>query len=57
MKLVVPAVLDEGFLDAMAAPPISHLYGTLGGDVGLREKHCANIALGESANEPSASPA
>lgn len=36
MKLVVPAVFDESFLDAMAVLPISHLYGALGGDVGLR---------------------
>jgi collagenase-like PrtC family protease len=36
MKLVVPAVFDEGFLDAMAPLPIAHLYGAAGGDVGLR---------------------
>ncbi len=36
MKLVVPAVFDEGFLDAIAPLPIAHLYGALGGDAGLR---------------------
>jgi collagenase-like PrtC family protease len=36
MKLVVPAVFEEGFLDAMAPLPIAHLYGAMGGDVGLR---------------------
>lgn len=36
MKLVVPAVFEESFLDSMAAMPIGHLYGAMGGDVGLR---------------------
>jgi collagenase-like PrtC family protease len=36
MKLVIPAVFEQGFLDAMAPLPIAHLYGAMGGDVGLR---------------------
>ena len=36
MKLVVPAVFQRDFLDAVAPLPIDHLYGATGGDVGLR---------------------
>ncbi len=36
MKLVVPAVFQRDFLDNAAAFPIDHLYGAMGGDVGLR---------------------
>jgi collagenase-like PrtC family protease len=36
MKLVVPAVFQSDFLDTVAAYPIDHLYGAIGGDVGLR---------------------
>jgi len=36
MKLVVPAIFDDDFVDAMSALPISHLYGAVGGDAGLR---------------------
>ena len=36
MKLVVPAVFQRDFLDAVAQFPIDHLYGAMGGDVGLR---------------------
>jgi collagenase-like PrtC family protease len=36
MKLVVPAVFDDEFLDAMAPLPIEHFYGAMGGDAGLR---------------------
>ncbi len=32
MKLVVPAVVEDGFLDAIAPLPVSHLYGAVGGD-------------------------
>jgi collagenase-like PrtC family protease len=36
MKLVVPAIFEDGFLHAMAQMPVSHLYGAVGGDRGLR---------------------
>ncbi len=36
MKLVIPAVFDTGFLDTVAEHPISHLYGSVAGDAGLR---------------------
>jgi hypothetical protein len=36
MKLVIPAVFDRGFLDTVAAHPVSHLYGSVAGDAGLR---------------------
>ncbi|HXZ82402.1 MAG TPA: U32 family peptidase [Acidimicrobiales bacterium] len=36
MKLVVPAVFDDDFVDAMAALPTGHLYGAVGGDLSLR---------------------
>jgi collagenase-like PrtC family protease len=36
MKLVVPAIFDPGFVDGAAGYPISHLYGSMAGDVGLR---------------------
>jgi collagenase-like PrtC family protease len=36
MKLVVPAVYEEGFLDAMAGLPIAHYYGATAVDAGLR---------------------
>jgi len=36
MKLVVPAVYQDDFLDAMAAMPISHYYGATATDAGLR---------------------
>jgi collagenase-like PrtC family protease len=39
MKLVVPAVFEESFLEALAPLPIGHLYGAAGGDVGLRAGH------------------
>ncbi|HET9771409.1 MAG TPA: U32 family peptidase, partial [Acidimicrobiia bacterium] len=37
MQLVVPAVFDGTFLDAVADVPISHLYGSLPDDPSLRE--------------------
>ena len=36
MKLIVPAVFQLDFLESVAPLPIDHLYGALGGDVGLR---------------------
>src|SRR6266851_8307161 len=36
MKLVVPALMNKEFLAKMSAMPISHLYGAVAGDVGLR---------------------
>jgi collagenase-like PrtC family protease len=36
MKLVVPAVFENRFLEALAPIPVSHLYGTIGGDLSLR---------------------
>lgn len=36
MKLVVPAFIDQSFLPTMAGVPLSHLYGAVGGDLGLR---------------------
>ncbi len=36
MKLVVPAVFDEDFLDSFAGFPIGHLYGAAATDAGLR---------------------
>lgn len=36
MRLVVPAIMDEGFFDGMAGLPVSHFYGAIAGDVGLR---------------------
>jgi collagenase-like PrtC family protease len=36
MKLVVPAIFNTDFLDTVAGYPISHLYGSVAGDVGLR---------------------
>jgi collagenase-like PrtC family protease len=36
MKLVVPAVFQKDFLDAVSQFPIDHLYGAMGGDLGLR---------------------
>lgn len=36
MKLIAPAVFDAAFLETIAPLPIGHLYGALGGDVGLR---------------------
>lgn len=36
MKLVVPAVFEDGFLDSISSLPVGHLYGAMGGDVGLR---------------------
>jgi collagenase-like PrtC family protease len=36
MKLVVPAVYEESFLDAMAGLPIAHYYGATATDAGLR---------------------
>ena len=36
MKLVVPAVFEEGFLADIEQLPIGHLYGAIGGDAGLR---------------------
>jgi len=36
MKLVVPAIFEDSYLDALAPVPVSHLYGAVGGDVGLR---------------------
>lgn len=38
MKLVVPAVLDDTFLEDLVDVPISHLYGSLPGDPSLRER-------------------
>ena len=38
MKLVVPAVFEASFLDALAPMPVSHLYGAVGGDLSLRPK-------------------
>lgn len=35
-KLVVPAIFQKDFLDAVTPLPIDHLYGAMGGDVGLR---------------------
>ena len=37
VQLVVPAVFDDTFLEAMAGVPISHLYGSLPDDPSLRE--------------------
>ncbi|MGH9042518.1 MAG: U32 family peptidase [Acidimicrobiia bacterium] len=37
MELVVPAVLDESFLDDLSGVPIAHLYGSLPDDPSLRE--------------------
>ncbi len=37
VQLVVPAVFDETFLDAVADVPITHLYGSLPDDPSLRE--------------------
>jgi collagenase-like PrtC family protease len=37
MELVVPAVMDETFLDDLADVPITHLYGSLPDDPSLRE--------------------
>lgn len=39
MKLVVPAVYDEGFLESMAGLPIAHFYGASAGDSGLRAQN------------------
>jgi collagenase-like PrtC family protease len=39
MKLIVPAVFQLDFLDAIASYPIDHLYGAMGGDVGLRAQN------------------
>src|SRR5256886_2105512 len=36
MRLVVPAIYDRDFLDAMAGLPISHYYGATATDAGLR---------------------
>jgi collagenase-like PrtC family protease len=36
MRLVVPALMNKEFLAKMSAMPISHLYGAVAGDVGLR---------------------
>src|SRR5512134_157133 len=36
MEIVVPAVFDPVFLDAMATLPIGHLYGSLPDDPSLR---------------------
>ena len=36
MKLVVPAIFQTDFLDTVGTAPIDHLYGAMGGDVGLR---------------------
>ncbi len=36
MKLVVPAIVEDSFLDAMASMPVRHLYGAIGGDLSLR---------------------
>lgn len=36
MRLVIPAIFDTGFIDAIAEHPVSHLYGSVAGDVGLR---------------------
>ena len=36
MQLVVPAVYEEGYLEAMAGMPISHYYGASTSDAGLR---------------------
>jgi collagenase-like PrtC family protease len=37
MELVVPAVMDETFLEDLADVPITHLYGSLPDDPSLRE--------------------
>ncbi|HEY3239986.1 MAG TPA: hypothetical protein VGL92_10510, partial [Acidimicrobiia bacterium] len=37
MQLVVPAVMDETFLEDLADVPIAHLYGSLPDDPSLRE--------------------
>ena len=36
MRLVVPAIYDRDFLDAMAGLPIAHFYGSTATDSGLR---------------------
>lgn len=38
-KLIVPAVFEADFLDAVSQCPIDHLYGAMGGDVGLRAQN------------------
>ncbi|MEA2627221.1 MAG: hypothetical protein QOD06_3266, partial [Candidatus Binatota bacterium] len=47
MKLVIPAVYEDDFVDAVAELPIAHLYGASGGDSGLR----ANDALPQIADD------
>jgi hypothetical protein len=36
MKLIVPAVYEDGFLERMAELPIAHYYGATATDAGLR---------------------
>jgi len=36
MKLIIPAILEEAYLDRISSLPISHLYGAVAGDIGLR---------------------
>jgi collagenase-like PrtC family protease len=47
MKLVVPAIYEQDFLDGMAGLPISHYYGATATDAGLR----ANAELPEIADD------
>ena len=36
MKLIVPAVYEDGYLEGMAELPIAHYYGATATDAGLR---------------------